>query len=262
MNKKVLVLASDLRMIYAADHLSRCGYEVTVLRGKEDISEKPDYDYSAVLLPVRGTTDGTVKLMEENIDLNDYFQKLPGGTLVISGLKTQYETDVFPGYYCFQQDPEFVKKNSELTAEGVLAMLLNNTEDSIYSYNIDLVGYGNTGKEIYRLLSSLGVCVRVVSRQGEDGTISPNMWKKTIPGDVIINTVPTTVIYEQDVDSWRSKVIVIDIASNKVGVSEAAKRHPKIEYIAAPPLPGQVAPKAAGRNLAELLCKRIDKGDK
>ncbi len=250
-----------MRMIYAAEHLSRSGYEVTVLRGNEDISEELDHDYVAVLLPVRGTTDGTVKLMEGSIDLDDFFHKLPGETLVISGLKTQYETDVFPGYYCFQQDPEFVKKNSGLTAEGVLAILLSNTADSIYNYTIDLVGYGNTGKEIYRLLSVLGVSVRVVSRQGEDGTILPNMWKKTIPGDIIVNTAPTTVIYEQDADSWKNKVIVIDIASNKVGVSEAAKRHPKIEYIAAPPLPGQVAPKAAGRNLAELLCKKIDKGD-
>lgn len=257
--KRVLVLASDKRLLCAGELLAEAGFSVDIIKGIEDnfddITKNVDYD--CVLLPIRGTTDGTVELLDGKMDLDYFFCSLPDRTVVISGIKTAYEVDTFPGYFCFQEDETFVAANSKLTAEGVLSMLLTNTPDSIYAYDIDLIGYGNIGKTIYSLLSMLGLKVKRIDKKSADGIVRIEEWKKKEPGDIIINTAPATVIDETDVESFHKTVTILDIASKGIGVSESAKKHENINYFAAPPLPGMITPKGAGRVLAELVCRKI-----
>ena len=86
--------------------------------------------------------------------------------------------------------------------------------------------------------------------------ISYDIWKKGQPADVIINTAPARVITKEMAEGYRKKVLIIDIASNRVGVDPEVYGMDGIRVEAAPGLPGLVAEESAGNILAEYLIRK------
>ena len=86
--------------------------------------------------------------------------------------------------------------------------------------------------------------------------ISYDIWKKGQPADVIINTAPARVITKEMAEGYRKKVLIIDIASNRVGVDPEVYGMDGIRVEVAPGLPGLVAEESAGNILAEYLIRK------
>ena len=68
-----------------------------------------------------------------------------------------------------------------------------------------------------------------------------------------INTAPSTVITKTMAEHFQPGTIIIDIASNQVGVEPAVYEMPHICVKAAPGLPGLVAEQSAGEILADYI---------
>ncbi len=253
-----LIFASDERLYYCGLFLRERGYEVQIIQTPEEWDpekvrgEKPDF----VFLPIRGTTDGTIKLAGGGLDLRAFLEGLPPETAVLAGLWSDYVRFLPCSFVCYQEDREFAAKNSLLTAEGILYLLLRKTPKSRWAYTYDVIGGGRVGTALVELLRKLGLTVRLVSHSGRDGAVSLESWQKAgDPADVVVNTATAPVITEACVRSWKKRVCVFDVSSGMRGTEPGAREYNGIAYCAAPPLPGLVAPESAGQLLAESFLR-------
>ena len=294
MPKRGVIFASDERLYYCGLFLQEKGYEVQIVRTPEEwIPEKvrvSDLDF--VFLPIRGTEDGSIQMNGTRMDLRPLLEELKPEAKVLAGLWSDYVRFLPCSFVCYQEDLEFAAKNSLLTAEGVLHLLLRKTPKSLFSYTYDVVGGGRVGTAVCDLLRRLGLSVRLISHSGRKGAVPLEEWQNAgRPSDVVVNTATAPVITEAFVRTWSGSapsgvpgpapgtfpgpasgtisgpvfrpasgpapgpVRVFDLSSRMAGTEPAARTHENIIYIAAPPLPGLVAPESAGQLLAKAFLR-------
>ena len=139
-------------------------------------------------------------------------------------------------YWDFMKLPEVVEGNGWITAEAVIAEVLQLGEYSIYGQKILVTGYGCCGQKIAKLLARLGAEVTVVARRAEvrnlakkDGFMAlsfEEMLKALLDVSTVINTVPAHVLTEDVIRRMPKHSLIIDIASKPGGTDfEAAKRY-------------------------------------
>ena len=273
MPKRGVIFASDERLYYCGMFLREKGYEVRIVRDPSewDPEKVRAKDLDFVFLPIRGTSDGTITLGGTRIDLGPFLESLKPEAKVLAGLWTDYERFLPCGFVCYQEDPEFAARNSVLTAEGVLYLLLRRTPRSLFTYTYDVIGGGRVGSSVCDYLKRLGLPVRLISHSGREGAVPLADWQKAgRPSDVVVNTATAPVITGESVRSWSGTsavsgnsgvsggggpVYVFDLSSGMRGTEPAAREHENIVYCAAPPLPGLVAPESAGQLLAEAFLR-------
>ena len=260
---KAAVMISDNRMKVIAEALEHCGLEVicgadeTSMKAIEAAADMLDF----LILPIRGVDDaGMLHVPGTDYPAGPMIARLRPEVPVITGLMTDYLKALDHPVFCYYDDEDVRNANAALTAEGVLYYFMDKTPRSMFEYTVDLVGYGHTGRQIVKLFACLGIAVRVVTDQEpEEGgipMISYDIWKKGQPADVIINTAPARVITKEMAEGYRKKVLIIDIASNRVGVDPEVYGMNGIRVEAAPGLPGLVAEESAGNILAEYLIRK------
>ncbi len=251
------VFANDERIYFASEALKKLGIEVDCAndysRGQNLLVKDPK-NYDFVLLPVRGTEDGTIlQSVGTSLFIGDFLKGLSEGTPVFTGRQTEYLRQLKLNLYDPFKDPEVSKKNAELTAEGVLWFLLEYTKKSLFEDSYDVVGAGHTGTAITELLRRLRLSVRQVARNGHLDMISMEQWEREPPSDVVIITVPALVLPTKLAESWKKPVFVLDISSGQVGADPKIQELQNITYYAAPPLPSKVAPQSAGGLIADYI---------
>jgi S-adenosylhomocysteine hydrolase len=71
---------------------------------------------------------------------------------------------------CLKESEDFLVKNAQVTAWGILAIILQSCEECLTELMIDVVGYGRCGKAIVQLLDALGVQCRVIVKEVKNYT--------------------------------------------------------------------------------------------
>lgn len=153
--------------------------------------------------------------------------------------------------------------NSIPTAEGAIQIAMEEMDTTIHGCRAVILGMGRIGTTLARDLHALGAQVGVVSR--EPGELArayemgchrmemKNLSLALREADVVFNTIPAPVLGAEILRLMNSDTIVIDLATQPGGTDfEAANRY-GVKAILAPGLPGKVAPRMAGRVLAELI---------
>ncbi|MBQ6843451.1 MAG: dipicolinate synthase [Agathobacter sp.] len=139
-------------------------------------------------------------------------------------------------YWDFMKLPEVVEGNGWITAEGVVAELLQYGEYSIYGQKILVTGYGCCGEKIVKILSKLGAEIIVaarrlevreaIQREGFQAIAFTDMEKMAGDVSAVINTVPAMVVTESCIRRLQPNACIIDIASAPGGTDfEAAKKY-------------------------------------
>lgn len=250
------VFSSDARLEHACVMLRRGGHHVTEARSAREadaVLERGPAGFDFVVLPIRAAENGVTELSGQPIAVDAFLKGLRPGVPVFTGRRTEYLKGLSLRLYNFFEDEELARKNAALTAEGVLYLLLSRTSRSIFDYTYDLLGAGKTGACIYALLTRLGLKVRLVTRRGGDGSVPYDSWRAAPPAPVVINTVPGPVVTGDMLADWTRKVFLLDLSSGELGADPAAKAAANLTYLAAPPLPGLVAPESAGALLADYV---------
>lgn len=255
-----VMFLTDARLVAAGKKLAAAGYEVigaATLSEVEQIFQTDPFKIDCVVLPIRGTDDGTVALNDGIVDIGPLLKSLKPGTPVFTAHKTPYlqalELNI---QNCFESKA-VAHANAPLTAEGILWMILEKTPRSLNEYTYDVLGMGNTGTCITALLKKLGLQVRSFARGGKSDTLPLSSWAQSDPADVIIVTIPAQVVSKDNVKQWKKPVTVIDIASGRAGVAPEALTLPNITYFAAPPLPSIVAPVTGGELIADFIIETL-----
>ncbi|MBO8170962.1 MAG: dipicolinate synthase subunit DpsA [Bacillaceae bacterium] len=157
--------------------------------------------------------------------------------------------------------------NSIPTAEGALMMAIENTDITIHGSTCAVLGFGRTGMTMARTLKNLGARVKVGARREdhlariyEMGFIPfhTNELRSCVHDiDLLFNTIPTRIVTREVLDSMPKSAVIIDLASSPGGTDFQYAEKMGIKALLAPGLPGIVAPKTAGKIMADTLSRLV-----
>ncbi len=268
---KTAIIGGDKRMLYAAKAFSDDGAEVAAA-GFDNLQSLCDIRVMSVkealkwadfsVLPVRPVDGGCINMpyAAEKITLHD-FARMNGAKPVFSGFSESIANAITAPVCDYAAREEFAVRNAVLTAEGAVALLINEYEDSVSGAKALVIGYGRIGKVLSRYLQSLGAEVTVAARKPSDrawieavGMAADNYsYKELSSYQIVFNTVPAPVLDAACIDRLRDDVMLIDLASAPGGVDFDRAGERGLTCIHALGLPGKSAPKAAGRIIKDTI---------
>ncbi|MFF2482596.1 dipicolinate synthase subunit DpsA [Paenibacillus sp. NPDC058071] len=283
---QVLLLGGDARQLEVIRKLSELDAAVTVsgfdglhtpLDGavQAEFSEQLFDGIDALLLPAVGTDDhGVIHAVFSDREmrlLDEHIARMPKHSKVYAGMAKPYLRSL-----CEQNQIELVELfdrddvaiyNSIPTAEGALMMAIQHTDITIHGSKSMVLGFGRTGFTMARTLQGLGAEVLVGVRRSEHFARAAEMGLKpfyisnllafTGNIDLIFNTIPTMIVTAQIIAKLPSRAVIIDLASKPGGTDFRFAEKRGIKAMLAPGLPGIVAPKTAGRIIADCLSQLI-----
>ena len=272
MFKSVAVIGGDLRQITLAKMMAADGYNVTVYGFTENIvmenifqtdDIKLALDNEIIILPVPVTFDGlyiNTPYSENKITIKRLVSHINPLSLVFGGRISKELSDELSRKGVKHRDymtrDELAIKNAIPTAEGAIAIAMNETSITIHNSKCLVLGYGKVGKILAKSLSALGAKTHITARKYADLALieghgyipmSLNEAKNRLHDfDIIFNTVPALILNSTDLSKVSPDTLIIDLASKPGGVDFEKAKELGIKVIWALSLPGQVAPVTAG----------------
>lgn len=274
-----LCAGGDKRFVYTCEELSKsnevysvglsCSCEkVNMLSSLDDMKVKAD----ALVLPFMQNVEDNLIAGEYNISLADLTKNLKPAALVFGGLMREEHRSLFEGngyevadYY---NNESLVLKNCIPTAEGTLAVAMENTDKTIFGSKVLICGYGRTASACADLFKAVGARCTVAARSAQarseavckgfdalDINILDSCHDRF---DIIINTVPAMIFDRSRLEKIDPGTLLIDIASKPGGYDHDAAEELGIKAVHALGLPGRVAPVTSGRFIAETVLEILN----
>ncbi len=290
---KLAVLGGDQRQIVMASSLAAYGYPTRVWglgKCRNEIGdakyceswENAILDADAVILPLPASADGVrihCPLHDHDVFLRvttllDAIggKKLLGGRIVESIRSIAEQKGVeWIDYY----ESEILQlKNALPTAEGAIAIAMQELPVTLDGVSAAVIGYGRIGSLLAEKLRALGAEVTVYARRTEQLTLASlhhhKVSKLTLPSGesaltalspdcrVVFNTVPHRLITREVLKRIPSKCVLIDLASAPGGIDHAAAAEMEIRSVWGTALPGKCTPESAGRFIAETVAELLE----
>lgn len=274
MGRQIAVVGGDLRQITVAQSLAKDSYNVSVygfdkeylpdsVTFSPDISELQD-DCKAVVLgiaPCKEDFSINTPYCKEAISAHSLVSHLPpdcvliGGKLPADFLELCSLSGIRTIDYVNRED--FAILNAVPTAEGAIAIAMEQLPVTLHSSKCLITGFGRIGKILARDLHQLCADVTCTARKSSDlAWIDALGYKRLHTSsiisavhhfDVIFNTVPQPIFSREVLRNVRSDTLIIDLASKPGGVDfdAAAQLDVKVNWALA--IPGKCAPVTAGK---------------
>lgn len=157
--------------------------------------------------------------------------------------------------------------NSIPSAEGAIQMAMEASTITIHGSESFVLGLGRCGWTLARTLKGMGAHVTGVARKPADLSRATEMGLKAVPfpdleeeigrAEFIFNTVPRLILDKEMLERVAKDAVIIDIASVPGGTDFEYAQLSGIKAVLAPGLPGIVAPKTAGKILAQVYPQLI-----
>lgn len=157
--------------------------------------------------------------------------------------------------------------NSIPSAEGAIQMAMEATAITIHGSQSFVLGLGRCGWTLSRMLQGIGARVTGVARKPADLARAEEMGLRAVPfadleeeigrAEIIFNTVPYPILDRVMLDKAARDAVIVDLASIPGGTDFEYAQLLGIKALLAPGLPGIVAPKTAGRILAQVYPQLI-----
>lgn len=250
--KKVFaVVGDDARQLAAAEYLRAQGFEAL---GAEDVY-KADY----VLLPMPMSADraGFARLL----------RAAKPGALAFGGKVSEQARAAAEaahiGLEDYLQREELAQLNAIPTAEGCLALILQNRRRTLWCSPVLVLGYGRCGQAVAQRLAALNAYVTVAVRKPGQQAVAMSQGHTAIglhdlagrlgDFDVVVNTIPSRVLGEEELAALPTGSLVVDLASLPGGTDFEAAKALGINAIHALSLPARCAPVTAGEFVARAV---------
>lgn len=262
---KLLIITADKRQSYMAERLKEKGFDCTFYNPNLSMSDNErQFDGAVFALP-------SVKFSRVNCEydvrLESILSLVKKGGFVFSAMADENfrnaVNDAELKNYDYYSREELVVLNAYLTAEGVLELVLVNSNVTMRSLKILVTGYGKTGEAIADVLSRNFASVTVAARKEKDRARvkSRNMRAVSFSEikdyaeefDFVINTVPTEVIGKNLLAKFKNDCIFLEIASKPYGIDITSAESQKKKVIIASSLPGKYVARSAGFFIADTV---------
>ena len=271
MNRTFTIIGGDLRIIKLAKILAEENNTIYTygLEKVEELSQKENIIFCEKISEAIKESEiiiGPIPFSSDGINLNTPFsdKKISIRELMhIINAKILIAGTISPEVYDLAND-EYIEiidimKREELavlntipTAEGAIEIAISNTNKILHGSNVLILGFGRIGKVLARKLAGLSVKVTCAARKDEDlawirayGHMETNintLGKNLEKYDIIMNTVPHTILTEDRLKYIKQDCLLIDLASNPGGIDKKAAKERNLKLIWALALPGKVAP--------------------
>lgn len=187
-------------------------------------------------------------------------KKIPWGASVFAGgVDTEGEKSLTVKNILLRKygdSEKFTLKNAEITAEAVLSLILGKTDKLLKECKILVVGFGKCGKAVCKYLFGLAADFTVMTSKPQNSVIyttAVDYGADISKYDFIINTAPARVITEQQLDSVKKTVSIIDIASKPYGLDHGFAVAHGIDSAVYPALPSRLRPYSAAKTMVSFI---------
>lgn len=271
--EKFLIIGGDSRQLFIADYLEKYGKSVEIYALPE-ITRKciknikqAVVDCDSIIFPLPLTKDNknifSIVSMKETMD--EIFNFITKEKIIFAGMvsksiesKIKNKGAIIFDYF---KREDVTLMNTVPTVQGIIKAIIDNINFTIHSSKCAVFGYGRVAKITADVLSSLGGGVTICARKSADialaeinkmhGCMISDFYKIASDYDIIVNTVPSAVIDRTILKNVKTDCLIIDVASAPFGTDFASAYEFGINAIQCPSLPGKVAPKTAGKIIAD-----------
>lgn len=288
-NIKIALLGGDMRQLSVAEELSARGFSVDLWGIDKAFCQRKTVHLcedwgeaicgcNVLVLPLPASGDGVrvhCPLLSDaaSVKLSKVLELIPKDTFVIGGrfspaTKKMIDDKGFRHADYFLRE-ELQIKNAIPTAEGAIALAMNELPVTLSGAKVAVVGYGRIGKVLASKLRLLDANVTVAARKSADLALAESYGLSAIPivirdghnslerlskgFDVIFNTVPAWVMDESIVGQMSSETLIIDLASAPGGIDIHKAKEKGLKVIWALSLPGKNSPFTAGKIIAQMI---------
>lgn len=281
-NQEVVVIGGDARQLEVIHQLIRAYAKITLIGYSDltqfhhtctlaDWSEIDPQKFDLVLLPVSGVQrDGAVEAVFHSDPIfftEEMIRQTKPDCLFMSGVASvafQEQMKILNRkLICLFDRDDLAIYNSIPTVEGTVMMVIQNTDFTIHQAKIAILGFGRIGMSLARTFGLLGARVKVGTRDSSDvarvfemglsGFLMKDAADQLSNVDVIIQTIPAQILDADLLSAVHPKTLIIDLASQPGGTDFVFAKKRGMKVIHALGLPGIVAPKTAGKMLAQVI---------
>ncbi|MFZ5649087.1 MAG: dipicolinate synthase subunit DpsA [Bacillota bacterium] len=285
----VAVLGGDAREVVLAEGLLAAGARIRAVGTPDSLKRGPGVEIcrdiseglegvNAVVLPVPGVKNDRGELHGVFPDRplvlsRELLSLLPAGTPVLVGFARKVLKEMVS--QCNLRLIELMNMddvailNSIPSAEGAIQLAMENSDITIHGSRSLVLGFGRTGMTLARILGALNSRTTVVARNpvqraravemGSTAVDFSELGHEASKADFLYNTIPSMVLDKEILICVSSGALIIDLASPPGGTDFEEAKRLGIKAILAPGLPGKVAPKTAGRILADVVLRVLAK---
>lgn len=200
------------------------------------------------------------------IKIKDLKNELNNKTFIAGGIPKDFYDEEIRNVDLLQID-ELTILNAIPTVEGAIKIAIEAREETIHESNVLICGFGRIGKILCNRFKVLGANVYCAARKDTD--LAWIREKRYFPlryvelcdyapkFNIVINTVPTIIIKEKELDCLNKDVLIIDVASAPGGIDKEYAEKKKIKVITALGIPGKEMPKTAASYIKKIIDEKI-----
>lgn len=270
------IVGGDRRQLYLAKSLREDGFPV-FLHGFENLEEAGEFpslplkelgkQCQIALLPLPATRDGktvNAPFAKEPIALDEHFARVFQRCEVLGGMvgkvrdsSPMWKDISLSDYY---QREELTLGNAFLTAEGAIALAVEQYPGALGGSHCLVTGFGRIGKALCLALRGLGAVVDCCARKPWDLAAIRALGCRPLEYsgiedryDILFNTVPALVLGEAPLSRQGPDTLLLELASAPGGIDRQAAKKYGLRVVDAPSLPGRFSPKASGELIKEAV---------
>ncbi len=264
-----MIIGGDSRFSYMEKILKEKGYDSQRIFPGEYKAD--DFEKANVfVLPVPASRDNVninTPLSDEQFYIGDFLRLLPKKCIIAGGMISDDLNKMLlaknVSVFDYYKNESLTEKNAELTAEGVLGIIINTVPDAVSGLKCAVTGYGRCAKALCKKLKLLSAeataivrsekSVEEANKDGFKAYFINDFASICSQFDVTVNTVPAKIIGKEILEQMKKDSLLIEIASAPFGVDFDSAKQLGINTIKAGSLPGRMSPKSAG----EIICNTI-----
>lgn len=294
MSITVLIIGGDLRQISLAARLKTAGYtvhlagidpaneSVSAIASSLDVCPTADVhdfprDTRICILPLPASKNGEDVFTPlcgktDPLSLGTFLDALPENAVIFGGNISEFTHRLAAEHgrriIDYYRDEQLQVRNAVPTAEGAVAIALQELQTTVAGAKCSVIGFGRIGKALGMTLVRLGANVTVVARSTADRGWAKAFGCCAVPldeyrrapqnADIVYNTVPSLILTDEVLRRFNCRPILVELASVD-GIDRAAADALGFRTIHASGLPGKVAPITAGRIIAETVLDLMPK---
>ena len=257
------VLGGDQRMRACAEGLKALNFPTCDLQKPtvEELTLRLQ-NTDVLILPIPAFSGPLIARTE--ILTEQLLQSVPVNTQIFAGVVPEKLRERIIDY---NLDEAFQLSGAVATAEGTIAILVNELPIALEGASCLIIGYGRIGKALASRLCALGMVVTVSARKQADFQAieacslradQTGIYHHGLHYDCIINTVPAAVLSAEQLAAVPKNCLLVDLASKPGGLDWEACSELGLQAIHALGLPGKVAPTTSGLAIRDTVLNHLN----
>jgi dipicolinate synthase subunit A len=171
------------------------------------------------------------------------------------------------GIHEYEWDDDLMLLRSRAIVEGMLKVIIENTDVTIHRAKVCQVGQGTIGSLVTQTLYALGARVHVVARNpvqraqayaaGAESYDFSQIGDAMSGCDILVSSVPAQVVTEEMLQKLPKHTLLVDLAAPPGGIDRDATKRLGLKFVWARGL-GSRAPVTVGRSQWSGISRRIE----